>query len=67
MTLQMILVLQHRKDRLPRFLAAIVSYQHVAISTGATAGARQVMDAMHSLFLYWYVYSSIFFDENWFR
>ena len=54
----MILVLQHRKDRLPAFLTALARHPPVAVAGSggeerATAG--QVLDAMQHLLLYWYM------------
>ena len=48
----MILVLQHRKDRLPDFLATLASYQPVTVDGGDTAGS-QILDVMQNLLLYW--------------
>ena len=50
---QMILVLQHRKDRLPDFLAALASVHTVAIDEGDATEAAHILDAIHNILLYW--------------
>ena len=55
----MVLVLQHRKNRLPDFLATLASHPPVTLGgEGDTAAdATRILDAMQSLLLYWYVFT----------
>ena len=54
----MILVLQHRKDRLPDFLTTLANHPPVTVGGGHgdDADAAQILDTMQNLLLYWYMY-----------
>ena len=58
-SLQMVLVLQHRKNRLPDFLATLASHSPVALGgeEDIAADATRILDAMQCLLLYWYVFT----------